>query len=252
MVGNGSEGPIKRPMSPSQRQDRARAARGAPGGASRHRPSARGGGRARRLPGGRRGPRPAARPRPSRPRPRRRGRRERAGRRLGGEVRTHERFATATVRMDDLEVDLATTRSRVLSRPRALSPRSGRRRSPQDLARRDFTLNAMACRSAGDPELIDPHGGLDDLGGAAAGPARRLLRRRPDPRPAGRSLRGALRLRAGARYRAAAAARPTSRRCRATASRPSSASSPASPRRAAASSCSTSGALLALDPALRS
>src|SRR6478609_2099299 len=33
------------------------------------------------------------------------------GRRLGGEVRTHERFATATVHTAGLELDLATSRS---------------------------------------------------------------------------------------------------------------------------------------------
>jgi tRNA nucleotidyltransferase (CCA-adding enzyme) len=32
-----------------------------------------------------------------------------------------------------------------------------------DLARRDFTVNAMAVPLAGEPALIDPHGGLDDL-----------------------------------------------------------------------------------------
>jgi tRNA nucleotidyltransferase (CCA-adding enzyme) len=32
-----------------------------------------------------------------------------------------------------------------------------------DLARRDFTINAMAVPLAGEPDLIDPHGGLADL-----------------------------------------------------------------------------------------
>src|SRR3989475_7626453 len=41
-------------------------------------------------------------------------------RRLGGEVRAHERFATAAVRVDGLEVDLAATRSETYARPGAL------------------------------------------------------------------------------------------------------------------------------------
>ncbi len=56
----------------------------------------------------------------------------------------------------------------------------------------------MAVPLAGDPELIDPHGGLEDLErGALRVLHDALLRRRPDPRPSRRALRGALRLRAG-------------------------------------------------------
>ena len=61
----------------------------------------------------------------------------------------------------------------------------------------------MAVPLAGDPELIDPHGGLEDLQrGPAASAAPRLVRGRPHPRPAGRPIRGPLRLRAGAAHRA--------------------------------------------------
>src|SRR4051812_49871517 len=42
------------------------------------------------------------------------------GRRLGGEIRTHERFATATVHTDGLELDLATARSESYPAPGAL------------------------------------------------------------------------------------------------------------------------------------
>jgi tRNA nucleotidyltransferase (CCA-adding enzyme) len=84
------------------------------------------------------------------------------GRRLGGEVRTHERFATATVHTDGLELDLATSRSESYPEPGAL-PEIRPATLSEDLARRDFTLNAMAVPLAGDPELIDPHGGLEDL-----------------------------------------------------------------------------------------
>jgi tRNA nucleotidyltransferase (CCA-adding enzyme) len=83
-------------------------------------------------------------------------------RRLGGEVRHHERFATATVRLDGLRVDLAATRTETYSHPGAL-PEVRPAPLAADLARRDFTVNAMAVPLAGDPKLIDPHGGLRDL-----------------------------------------------------------------------------------------
>jgi tRNA nucleotidyltransferase (CCA-adding enzyme) len=83
---------------------------------------------------------------------------------LGGQVRRHERFATATVLLDGLEVDLAATRSETYPRPGAL-PEVRPASLAADLARRDFTVNAMAVPLAGDPELIDPHRGLEDLQG---------------------------------------------------------------------------------------
>jgi tRNA nucleotidyltransferase (CCA-adding enzyme) len=83
-------------------------------------------------------------------------------RRLGDDVRRHERFATASVRVDGLEVDLATTRSEMYEKPGAL-PVVRPAPIADDLARRDFTVNAMAVPLAGAPELIDPHGGLADL-----------------------------------------------------------------------------------------
>jgi tRNA nucleotidyltransferase (CCA-adding enzyme) len=82
--------------------------------------------------------------------------------RLGGEVRTHERFATAAVLVDGLQVDLAATRSETYAHPGAL-PEVRPAPLSADLARRDFTVNAMAVPLAGDPELIDPHRGLEDL-----------------------------------------------------------------------------------------
>lgn len=82
---------------------------------------------------------------------------------LGGEVTTHERFETATVRVGDLIVDLARSRAESYERPGAL-PTVTPAPIAEDLARRDFTINAMAVPLAGEVELIDPHGGLDDLG----------------------------------------------------------------------------------------
>jgi tRNA nucleotidyltransferase (CCA-adding enzyme) len=81
--------------------------------------------------------------------------------RLGGAANTHDRFGTATVRTDGVEVDLATTRTETYSRPGAL-PDVTPAPLAQDLARRDFTINAMAVPLAR-PELIDPNGGLGDL-----------------------------------------------------------------------------------------
>src|SRR5918996_1569445 len=40
--------------------------------------------------------------------------------RLGGEVRAHERFGTAAVRVEGLEVDLASTRTETYAHPGAL------------------------------------------------------------------------------------------------------------------------------------
>jgi tRNA nucleotidyltransferase (CCA-adding enzyme) len=83
-------------------------------------------------------------------------------RRLGGEVRAHERFDTAVVRVDGLEVDLAAARSETYAQPGAL-PEIRPASLAADLARRDFTVNAMAVPLAGDPKLIDPYGGREDL-----------------------------------------------------------------------------------------
>jgi tRNA nucleotidyltransferase (CCA-adding enzyme) len=113
------------------------------------------------------------------------------GRRLGGEIRTHERFATATVHLDGAELDLATARSETYPRPGAL-PEVRPALLSDDLARRDFTVNAMALPLAGEPELIDPHGGLGDLEDAAL----RILHERSfvdDPTRALRAARYAAR-----------------------------------------------------------
>jgi tRNA nucleotidyltransferase (CCA-adding enzyme) len=84
------------------------------------------------------------------------------GERLGGEIRAHERFATATAVLDGVELDLATARSETYPRPGAL-PEVSPATLAEDLARRDFTVNAMAVPLLAGPELIDPHGGAPDL-----------------------------------------------------------------------------------------
>jgi tRNA nucleotidyltransferase (CCA-adding enzyme) len=83
-------------------------------------------------------------------------------RRLGGETRSHERFGTATVTAGSLIADLATARTETYAQPGAL-PHVRRAALADDLARRDFTINAMAVPLQGEPRLIDPHGGAADL-----------------------------------------------------------------------------------------
>jgi tRNA nucleotidyltransferase (CCA-adding enzyme) len=81
---------------------------------------------------------------------------------LGGEARSHVRFGTASLRVEGVAVDLARTRRERYPEPGALpvvEPAPIR----SDLARRDFTVNAMAVPLRGDPELIDPYDGRADL-----------------------------------------------------------------------------------------
>ena len=147
--------------------------------------------------------------------------------RLGAETVEHERFATAKVELDGHEVDIATARTETYPRPGALPEVEPAGSIEADLARRDFTINAMAIPLRGEPRLIDPHGGRADLESRpAAGPARALLRRRPDPGAARGPLRGPLRLRAGAGDRGAAARGRPRAPSPPTAARPSCCGSP--------------------------
>jgi tRNA nucleotidyltransferase (CCA-adding enzyme) len=82
---------------------------------------------------------------------------------LGGEVTSHERFETATISLNGVKVDLARSRAETYPAPGAL-PEVRPAPVQEDLARRDFTVNAMALPLGGPAELIDPHGGLQDLG----------------------------------------------------------------------------------------
>lgn len=82
---------------------------------------------------------------------------------LGGQVVTHTRFGTATVVLGDCRVDLATARKETYSHPGAL-PDVAPGTIYDDLARRDFSVNALALPLAeGQPKVLDPHGGVDDL-----------------------------------------------------------------------------------------
>jgi tRNA nucleotidyltransferase (CCA-adding enzyme) len=111
--------------------------------------------------------------------------------RLGAEVVQHERFSTARCRLDGHEIDIAAARTETYPHPGAL-PRVRPSTLSEDLARRDFTINAMAIPLAGEPVLVDPHGGRADL---IAGLLRVLHRRSfvDDPTRALRAARYASR-----------------------------------------------------------
>lgn len=82
---------------------------------------------------------------------------------LDARVVVHSRFGTATVILGAGGIDLVTARREVYPRPAALpvvSPGS----IYDDLARRDFSINALALPLAEDqPKVLDRHGGLNDL-----------------------------------------------------------------------------------------
>ncbi len=102
-----------------------------------------------------------------------------------GEVDVHDRFDTATVKVqssrlsaqspqpDDsmprtprsaFQIDLVTARRETYAKPGAL-PTVEASTIRDDLARRDFTINAMGVilTPEGPSQLMDPHGGLVDL-----------------------------------------------------------------------------------------
>ncbi len=117
----------------------------------------------------------------------------------------HDRFGTATLSLaGGRRVDVARTRRESYPHPAAL-PRVEPAGILADLARRDFTIHALAVqyRPRRPPLWLDPHGGLDDLR------RRRLRALHPqsffdDPTRALRALRYSLRLGFGIERRTAA------------------------------------------------
>lgn len=106
---------------------------------------------------------------------------------------SHARFGTATVRVGGATIDLARTRSETYSHPGAL-PSVAPAGIEADLARRDFTINAIAIPLAEPGHLLDPFAGAADL----AANRLRVLHDRSfvdDPTRAIRAARYAARLR---------------------------------------------------------
>ncbi len=92
---------------------------------------------------------------------------ERLGSRPGWRLLAwHPRFGTGTLLSDEaLRLDLAMARRETYPRPGVLPVVEGPVPLHVDLARRDFTVHAMARRLGADGEgaLVDPHGGRRDL-----------------------------------------------------------------------------------------
>lgn len=90
----------------------------------------------------------------------------RVGRALGAMMVPHEQFGTATLELPHGgEMDFVTARRERYAHPGAL-PEVEPGTLADDLARRDIGINAMAFRLSGPRagELVDPHGGIADLG----------------------------------------------------------------------------------------
>ena len=87
----------------------------------------------------------------------------RAAGRLGGELVVHDRFGTAVVRSRAATFDVVTARTETYAEPGALPDVRPGATIEEDLARRDFTVNAIALRVA-DGELIERRGASADLG----------------------------------------------------------------------------------------
>ncbi len=82
---------------------------------------------------------------------------------LGGDVRSHQRFATATVLAPAGDINIAGARTESYAAPGALPDVEPTAEIESDLSRRDFTVNAIAVALDDPSAVIDPHGGVDDL-----------------------------------------------------------------------------------------
>ncbi len=86
----------------------------------------------------------------------------RAAERVGGTLTVHERVGTATVAAGEIVVDLASARRERYARPGALPDVELGATIEDDLARRDFTVNAIAIRLT-DGAVTEWEGARDDL-----------------------------------------------------------------------------------------
>jgi tRNA nucleotidyltransferase (CCA-adding enzyme) len=83
--------------------------------------------------------------------------------RLGGAAVEHERFGTVKLEVEGHEVDIAGARTETYPEPGALPVVRPAASIEQDLARRDFTINAIALPLQGELRLVDPYEGCADL-----------------------------------------------------------------------------------------
>ena len=81
---------------------------------------------------------------------------------LDPEARVHQEFGTAEVSIEGAPVDLAEARSETYPAPGAL-PVVESADLDSDLARRDFSINAIAVSVGPGGGLFDPFGGMQDL-----------------------------------------------------------------------------------------
>ena len=88
----------------------------------------------------------------------------RIARTTGGRISKSSQFNTARLEIGDRAVDLAMARAETYPQPGSL-PVVRRGTLAEDMARRDFSVNAMAVSLGEDcwGNLSDPHGGRDDL-----------------------------------------------------------------------------------------
>ena len=104
----------------------------------------------------------------------------------GGKAVTHERFGTARVSGRGFRLDLARARRETYPHPGSL-PIVEPATITEDLARRDFTINAVALRlEPASVEVIDPFRGIDDARSSLV----RVLHDRSFEDDATRMLRG--------------------------------------------------------------
>jgi tRNA nucleotidyltransferase (CCA-adding enzyme) len=84
--------------------------------------------------------------------------------RLGGKLIRYERFGTARVVTDLMQIDIATARAEYYTEP-GVHPKVQQSSIKEDLLRRDFTVNALALALTGEDadHIIDYTGGLDDI-----------------------------------------------------------------------------------------
>ncbi|MEX0825779.1 MAG: CCA tRNA nucleotidyltransferase [Acidimicrobiia bacterium] len=73
-------------------------------------------------------------------------------------------FGTVGAHLDGISVEITTFRSEVYREESRKPVVEFSNDLATDLSRRDFSINAIALRLVPEPEMIDPHGGLTDLG----------------------------------------------------------------------------------------